>query len=213
MSKGEGMSGSGPGRSPQESLTTILIAMHDAWLAAIGLRGNLTAQSAESDPGAASPVAALLGPMITTFAAMADWAAVNRQRFDQPSAGPAMGLPPTSQENSAVTDFVLPMGQAMIIAANRSVSYWFGLAQILGNHQATLAQLVVVDPTSGRGPESGRLTAADELRALLREVGELGVRQARILQSELNHLDESLVQNFQQPDLSGSYRRRWRSKI
>jgi hypothetical protein len=144
---------------------------------------------------------------------MTDWAAANRQRFDQPNAGPAMGLPSTGQENSAVTDFVLPMGQAMTIAANRSVSYWFGLVQILGNHQATLAQALVVDPTSGSAPEFGRLTAADELRALLREVGELAVRQARILESELSHLDENLVQNFQQPDLSGSYRRRWRSKI
>ncbi|MCA1452697.1 hypothetical protein I6F35_05620 [Bradyrhizobium sp. BRP22] len=151
--------------------------------------------------------------MIAAVAAMADLAAANRQRFEQPSAGPAMGLPPTGQESPAITDFVLPMGQAMVIAANRSLSYWFGLAQILENHQALMAQSLVLDPTSGRGPESGRLTAADELRALLREVGELAVRQARILQSELSDLDESLAQNFQQSDLSGSYRRRWRSKI
>jgi hypothetical protein len=26
-------------------------------------------------------------------------------------------------------------------------------------------------------------------------------------------LDESLAQGFQQPDLSGSYNRRWRSKV
>lgn len=212
MSNGERMSSSGPGRSPQESLTATLIAVQDAWLAAIGLRGNMSAQPAGSDPGMRSPGAVMLGPTIATLAAMADWVAANRQRFDQPSAGPAMDLPPTGQENSALTDFVLPMGQAMIIAANRSVSYWFGLAQILENHQATLAQFLV-DPTSGSAPESGRLTAVDEVRALLREVGELAVTQARILQSELGHLDERLVQNFQQPDLSGSYRRRWHSKI
>jgi hypothetical protein len=184
--------------------------MQDAWSTAIGLRG---AQPAGSDPELRSPGTALLGPMIATLAAMTDWAATNRQWFDQPSGGHAMGLPPTGQDNSAVTDFVLPMGQAMIIAANRSASYWFGLAHILGNHQATLARALVVDPTSGSAPESGRLTAADELRALLREVGELAVRQARILQSELSHLDESVVQNFQQPDLSGFYRRRWRGKV
>jgi hypothetical protein len=48
---------------------------------------------------------------------------------------------------------------------------------------------------------------------LLREVGDLATREARILQNELSTLDESLAQDFQQPDLSGSYNRRWRSKV
>jgi hypothetical protein len=29
----------------------------------------------------------------------------------------------------------------------------------------------------------------------------------------LSALDENLAQTFQQPELSGSYRRRWRSKV
>ena len=62
-------------------------------------------------------------------------------------------------------------------------------------------------------PGAERLIAADELRSLLREVGDLATREARILQNELSILDESLAQSFQQPDLSGSYNRRWRSKV
>ena len=76
-----------------------------------------------------------------------------------------------------------------------------------------LAQAVGANAADGRASGAERLLAADELRALLREVGDLAVREARILQSELSNLDESLAQNLQQPDLSGSYRRRWRSKI
>ena len=64
----------------------------------------------------------------------------------------------------------------------------------------------------GNAAGSKRLVAADELRALLREVGDLATREARILQNELSTLDDSLAQSFQQSDLSGSYNRRWRTK-
>ena len=47
---------------------------------------------------------------------------------------------------------------------------------------------------------------------MLREVGELAIKEARTLQSELNVLDENLAQSFQQPDASGTYHRRWRAK-
>jgi hypothetical protein len=208
------MFGSGPDRSAHDPLMGIFMAMRDAWLAGIGLRENMSAQSAVGgNPGAGLPGATLLGPMIGMLGAMADLAAANRQRFDQASAGAAIGSPPGGQENSVATDFVLPMGHAMMIAANRSVSYWFGLAQIFESHQARLAQVVGVETTNGRASGSERLVAADEFRALLREVGDLAVREARILQSELSNLDETLAQTLQQSALSGSYRRRWRSKI
>jgi len=206
------MFGSGPDRSANDPLTGIFMIMRDAWLAGVGLRENMTVPPATGSPGAGLLGATLLGPMIGMLGAMADLAAANRQRFGQPSADGAIGSPTGGQESS-VTDFSVPMGHAMMIAANRSASYWLGLAQILASHQASLAQAVGVNATDGQASGSERLLAADELRALLREVGDLAVREARILQSELNNLDESLAQNFQQPDLSGSYRRRWRSKI
>lgn len=207
------MFGSGPGRSAHDPLTGILMVMRDAWLAGVGLRENVSVQPAAGNPGAGLLGVTLLGPMIGMLGAMADLAAANRQRFDQPGAEGAVGSPPGSQENSVATDFVVPMGHAMMIAANRSASYWFGVAQILASHQAGLAQVVGVNAADGRASGSERLVAADELRALLREMGDLAVREARILQSELSNLDESLAQKFQQPDVSGSYHRRWRSKI
>ena len=101
----------------------------------------------------------------------------------------------------------------MMIAANRSASYWLGLVQILASHQASWLRPLA----------STRLTAERrDLNALLRPMNCVHCcakwetwlsREARILQSELSILDESLAQSFQQPDLSGSYRRRWRSKI
>jgi hypothetical protein len=212
MSNAEGIFGSGSGRSGHDPVTGILIAMRDAWLAGIGLKENASGQSmAGGNPGAALPAATLLGPMIGVLGAMADLAAANRQRFDQPSAGAATHS--GGQHDPIAADFLLPVGQAMMIAANRSASYWFGLAQIFESHHARLAQVVGVEAIDGSVAGSERLFAADELRALLREVGDLATREARILQNELSALDENLAQTFQQPELSGSYRRRWRSKV
>lgn len=164
------------------------------------------------NPGAPFPTATLLGPMISMLGAMADWAAANRHRFDQPSAGMAPHSPPGGQHDLLAVDLLLPVGQAMMIAANRSMSYWLGLAQILENHQMTLAQVIGVAAIDGRAGGSERLAVADRLRGLLREVGDLATREARILQNELSALDESLARSLQQPELSGSYHRRWRAK-
>jgi hypothetical protein len=214
MSNAEGTFGPGSGRSRQDPVAGFFLAMRDAWLAGAVLKETLTASSiGGGNQEATPPGAGLLGPMIGVLGAMADFAAANRQRFDQPRAEPEAGSSSRSQDDAATADLLLPIGHAMVIAANRSVSYWLGLVQIFESHQAKLAQVVSEDAIEGSARGSERLIAADELRALLREVGDLATREARILQNELSILDESLAQGFQQPDPSGSYNRRWRSKV
>jgi hypothetical protein len=212
MSKTEGGFGSGSGRSGHDPFTGIFIAMRDAWLAVAPTESVSGRSMPGGNPGAAFPAATLLGPMIGMLGAIADLAAANRQRDDQPGAAAAAHSPPNGQDDPAA-DFLLPIGHAMMIAANRSVSYWLGLAQIFESHQAGLAQAVGAKAIDGNAAGSDRLVAADELRALLREVGDLATREARILQNELSTLDDSLAQSFQQSDLSGSYNRRWRTKV
>ena len=185
------------------------MAMRDAWLA-VAPREAMTGRPVPGGHPMGNSSASLLGPMVGMFGAMADLAATNRQRFEQPGAEAADQPAPGDQgDPGSAADFLLPLGSAMMIAANRSVSYWMGLAQIFESHQANLARVVAAETGA---PGSERLVAADELRALLREVGDLAIREARILQNELNTLDENLAQSFQQPDASGSYHRRWRVK-
>jgi hypothetical protein len=117
------------------------------------------------------------------------------------------------QANVIAGDLVLPMGHAMMIAANRSVSYWLNLAQVFASHQARAVRAVGIEASDGGGTGSEHLVARDELRALLREVGDLAAREARMLQSELGTLSESLTPLSQQPGLSEPYRRRWRAKV
>jgi hypothetical protein len=215
MSNADGSFGSGSGRSGQDPVTGFLVAMRDAWLAGIALKENVGRPTVPGGQpgGAASPAAALLQPMIGMLGAMVDMAAPNRQRFDQPGGAPASPSAPNGQTDPAAADLLRPMGQAMMIAANRSVSYWIGLAQIFESHQASLVQAIGIEPTGQTSPGATSLVTADELRALLREVGDLATREARILQNELSVLDESVAQSFRQPDQSGVYHRRWRSKV
>jgi len=212
MSNADGSFGSGPGQPGRDPVTAIFMAMRDAWLAGVASKENFSGRPMPGNPGAASPAATLLGPMIGMLGAVADLAAAGRQHFEQPGAKAATPSTPGGESNPAAADLLLPIGHAMVIAANRSVSYWLGLAQIFESHQAKLAQAVGLEATEGSPPGSERLVAADELRALLREVGDLATREARILQNELSTLDESLAQSFQPPDPSGSYHRRWHTK-
>lgn len=214
MSKADGSFGSGPGQPGRDPVTAIFMAMRDAWLAGVAPRDGVSERSVPGgNPQGTSAAATLLGPMIGMLGAMADLAATSRQRFDQPGTGTATDSAPGGQSDPVAADLLLPIGSAMMIAANRSMSYWLGLAQIFESHQAKLAQAVGASmSTEGSAPGSERLVAADELRALLREVGDLATREACLLQNELSTLDESLAESFQQPDPSGTYRRRWRAK-
>ena len=219
MSNAGSVFGSASGRSDHDPVTGIFIAMRDAWLAGIGLEKNVSKQSMAGDnPGAAFSVPTLLGPMISVLSTLADLTAANRQRFDQPRPVAAAHSPSGTEHDSLAADLLPPVGQAMMIAANRSVSYWLGLVRIFESHQMTMAQVMLgqvmgVPAIDGSAAASERLLAADKLRALLREVGDLAAREARTLQNELSALDESLAQTFQQPDLAGPYRRRWRTKV
>jgi hypothetical protein len=202
MSNAEDIFGFGSGRSEHDPVTGFFLAMRDAWMTGTGLKESGDAQSMPGGkPGAASPVAVVLRPMMSALGAMADLAAAASQGFGPPNSGATHPSPDGGREPAAA-DLLLPMGQAMVIAANRSVSYWLGLAQIFESHQAALVRGIGVKE---------RVMTADALRALLREVGDLATRQADLLQNELGALDEGIVQIFQQP--AGSYRRRWRAKV
>ncbi|MGA7805565.1 hypothetical protein [Bradyrhizobium sp.] len=185
--------------------------MRDAWLAAgTALRESLNRQSmAGSQSAAGSSGESTLEPMIGVLGAMVDFAVASRHRPDQP----ATHSPLPGQSDATAADFLRPISHAMMIAADRSVSYWVGVARIFGSHQASMAQILGLEPVAGNEPGAQRLIAADELRALLREIGDLATREARILQSELSALDESLAETFQPPGQAGPYRRRWRGKV
>jgi hypothetical protein len=155
----------------------------------------------------------LLEPMIGVLGAMADLANVVGQRFAQPGSEATASSAVGGQGNSSAAYVVLPLSHAMMVAASRSTSYWLNLAQIVASHEARILRAVGPELAGGRTAGSARFVAVDEVRALLREVGDLAIREARILQDELGTLTEALAGSLQQPDSSAPHSRRWRAKL
>lgn len=208
MSNPESGFWSGPGRSGRDPVTGMIVAMREAWLAGAAALESLSGPSAAGgNPGRDPAGEAMIG----TVGTMADVTAANFGRLwgSGIAGGPTEGAP----EPSVAADLVLPMGHAMMIAASRSASYWLGLAQILATHQTRSVRAIGAAAIEGGAAESQRVAVAEQLRTLLREVGDLATREARILQNELDNLGESLAQALQQPDLSAPHRRRWRTKL
>jgi len=53
---------------------------------------------------------------------------------------------------------------------------------------------------------------ADELRACLRETGDVAEEEARRLQTELERIGEAVACSFDRPDAPRFYQRRWKTK-
>lgn len=65
---------------------------------------------------------------------------------------------------------------------------------------------------SGGLSEDDRRAVIDELRACVRELGEVSVQKARVLQSELERLSHGLAAAVGPGATHAQHRRRWRSK-
>src|SRR6204780_4511725 len=102
MSHAEGTLGSGYVRPSLEPGTGFFFGVRDEGLAGAPLKETLTATSiGGGNPEATPPGAGLLGPMIGVLDAMADFAAGNRQRFDQPRAEPEAGSSSRGEDDAA----------------------------------------------------------------------------------------------------------------
>ena len=207
MSNAESGFWSSPGRSDRDPFTGMIVAMRDACMASAAALERLNGTSVTTgNPGTATPGGALAG-------AAGAMTANHLRRHSGSSSDLSGGATEDSPEHSLVTDLVLPMGHAMAITASRSASYWLGLAQILATHQTKSVRAIGASAVEGSAAESQRIAVAEDLRTLLREVGDLAVREAGILQNDLGNLSQRLAQSVQQPDPSTPYRRRWRTKV
>jgi hypothetical protein len=103
------------------------------------------------------------------------------------------------------------IARALLATAASGLRTWQDLAQVHSAHQLTLLQPLLV----GFGYRAAAETArhqADGLRAWLREMGDVPLREARRLQAEMEALGEAVAQGIEPPDTLGPHRRRWRPK-
>jgi hypothetical protein len=120
-------------------------------------------------------------------------------------AGSAATDASMAEDSSDIASF---LGQTWMVAASSGFRYWRRLAEMYGEHQAGLLQAL----TSGGLSEDERRAMIDELRAYVRDLGDVSLQEARVLQSELERLSHGLAAGSGLGSEHAPHRRRWRAK-
>jgi hypothetical protein len=105
-------------------------------------------------------------------------------------------------------DVVGFLGQTWMVAATSGFRYWRRLAEMYGEHQAGILQALAAGGLS----ENERRAMIDELRGYVRELGDVSLQEARVLQRELERLSLGLAESVDAGGSPGEHRRRWRAK-
>jgi hypothetical protein len=100
------------------------------------------------------------------------------------------------------------LGQTWMVATTSGLRYWGRLAQMYGEHQAGVLRALM----SGGLSEDERRVMIDELRAYVRDLGDVSLQEARALQSELERLSQGLAVSVDSGAAHAGHRRRWRAK-
>jgi hypothetical protein len=104
------------------------------------------------------------------------------------------------------------MAQTWLICATSTLRYWRDLADVYARYQQALMRSAAPPATpQPLTPDSEDRVLADELRACLREIGDVAVQEARRLQTELERIGETVARGFE-PGVSELYQRRWKAK-
>jgi hypothetical protein len=110
------------------------------------------------------------------------------------------------------TDLAALAARAYLVAAARGLHFWSGLARVYGNYQSGALPSVLARATGTSVSEAQRRSLAEDFRKYLREVSDLSLQEARLLQLELEKLAEAAASAVDDGNPSSVYRRRWRAK-
>jgi len=99
------------------------------------------------------------------------------------------------------------LGQSWMVAASSGLRYLARLAQIYGEHQAGLLQAAM----SGGLSADERWAMIDDLRACVRDLGDVSLQEARALHRKLERLSHGLAAAVGPDVAHAQHRRRWRA--
>jgi hypothetical protein len=175
-------------------------------------QASATATGAAPATGSGNdPLSALTALTIGFTAAISDFVAGGAgQRAGLRSATPSS---PAPGDFAGGTDVSSPMAHALMVGVTSTLRYWRGLTGVYARHQGVLMQAAArrtMVPSVKLEAENRLLV--DEVRAFLREVGEVAMQEARRLESELEQIGDTLAHGNEQPEPSAAYRRRWKAK-
>ena len=104
------------------------------------------------------------------------------------------------------------MTQTWLICATSTLRYWRDLTDVYARYQPVLIRSAALRATpQPLTPNSEDRVLDDEMRACLREIGDVAMREARRLQTELECIGEAIARGLD-PGPCEFYQRRWKAK-
>lgn len=174
-------------------------ALRDLW--SLGTAAVEAALTQGGLGNAAEPLRSSLDPLLRAAASFGDTV--------QTGAGSTAG--------ARAFDAASVLSQAYLIAAASGFRYWRRLAETYGAHQSDILQSLPILAANAGMSEQQRCILIDELRACLRETGDISLQEARLFQAQLEQLAAVLASPPEEPMSEGAtptwaHRRRWRVK-
>ena len=154
--------------------------------------------------GMAENLAPFLDPILRAASAFRELTETGVSAIGGEAASPD-GAPNAAGVASLVT-------QAYLAAAVSGFRYWRRVAQTYGAHQSSILQSLLAGGAGAGVSDDERRALIEEIRAYLREVGDVSLQEARILQSELEKLSAEVAGAGGAAAEPSKHRRRWRAK-
>lgn len=156
------------------------------------------------------PYPAGADPLLTVLGRMTDLAAGMIDRLSEFDGSRALAALQPAPPNGA-TELRQLMIRAFFATAGSSLRYWRTLAELYAQRASQL-QSQAPRAFGELPPSQAERVLLDEVRALFRELADVGLTEAARLGAELEQIGGALLEAAGATEPSGPYRRRWKAK-
>jgi hypothetical protein len=199
-------SGDDGARNPKgagDPLAAFAMALRDLCILGSFVVENALAQS--NARGGAEGFAPFLDPMLRAASAFRE---LTEAGFG--ALGGEGSMPPDGTAKAG--DLPSLVAQAYLAATVSGARYWRRVAQTYRTHQSGILQSLLARIADSSMSDNERCALIDEIRAYLREIGDVSLQEARIFQSELEKLSAQVAEAGGASAEPSEHRRRWRAK-
>jgi hypothetical protein len=109
-------------------------------------------------------------------------------------------------------DLAALAARAYLVTAVSGLRFWSRLARSYGDYQSSALPSALARATGTSESEAERRSVAEDFRKYLREVSDISLQEARLLQLELEKLAEAAASAVDDGEPSPTRQRRWKVK-
>jgi hypothetical protein len=171
-------------------------------------------QSGSTGPGSSGPP---VDPFGALAAALRDSWTLGMSAVERVLAQGAEGAGPGDPgalmgDTGKQAELVSLVAQSYLIAATSGLRYLSRVAQTYGAHQTGILSSLLASGAGRQFSEEDRRALTEDIRAYLREVGDVAQQEARILQAELEKVGEGLARAVDEGGMTPAHQRHWKAK-